>query len=85
MDKGDEAKQKIIDYIETFGTARGKRVLADLIKESGYERYGKPKKGLDGHTDVYLEMFNKGCHYMVARIIVFINKDPNEKKGIKHD
>ena len=85
MAENDELKIKIMAYLDVFGSENGKIVLDDLKQVSGYERYSRPKKGHDGHTDIFDEIFDKGCQYMVARIIVFMNKDPNEKKGIRNE
>lgn len=80
-----KAKQKIIDYHMTFDTEHGKRVLADLRRESGYDRYSKLKKGHDNHTDIYAEIFDKGSQYIVARMIAFTIASPDkDRKEIKN-
>jgi hypothetical protein len=72
----DEQKQMRIVYQEVLGkegyrTPNQERLIEDLKKHSGYYLYTKPRKGNDGRTDVYEEMFLKGQRYMVARIVAF--------------
>jgi hypothetical protein len=83
MDKNDEKKQLIGDYRNTFGSEEGKRVLANLKSGARYNVAMVPK-GHDGHIDIHEMMRQEGKRSMIIHIETMLNKDPYEKKGIKH-
>lgn len=85
MDKSDEARQNITDYCQTFETVHGKRVLAHMKKLAQYNTSVSPPVGNDGHTDVFRVMHQRGQRCVITSIERMLNKNPDEKKGIKHE
>lgn len=85
MDREDEKTQRIIDYHQVFGTPEGKRVLEHMKKLAHYNTTLSPPVGTDGHTDVFRVMHKEGQRCVITNIEMMLNKNPDEKKGIKND
>jgi len=83
MDKEDEKLQLISDY-QWFTTPGGKRILEHLKKLAHYNTSIAPPVGKDGHTDPYRIVHKEGQRTVITTIEMWVNKDPNEKKGIKN-
>lgn len=84
MDKDDEKKQLIRDYA-IFKTDEGKRALAHMKKLAQYNTTTSPPVGNDGHTDVFRVMYKNGQRCVITNIELWLNKDPNETKGITNE
>lgn len=83
MDKEDEKIQLISDY-QWFKTPSGQNVLKHMKKLAHYNTNLAPPVGLDGHTDAYRVLHKEGQRTVITTIETWLNKDPNEKKGIKN-
>lgn len=83
MDKEDEKIQLISDY-QWFKTPSGQNVLKHMKKLAHYNTSLAPPVGLDGHTDPYRVLHKEGQRTVITTIEMWLNKDPNEKKGIKN-
>ncbi|KKN75812.1 hypothetical protein LCGC14_0376880 [marine sediment metagenome] len=83
MDKEDEKTQLIRDY-QWFKTPSGENVLKHMKKLAQYNTTTSPPVGTDGHTDVFRVMHKDGQRCVITNIEMMMNKDPNEKKGIKN-
>ncbi len=84
MDKEDEKKQLISDY-QWYKTPSGQNVLNHMKRLAQYNTTVSPPVGADGHTDVFRVVHKDGQRCVVTNIEIWMNKDPNEKKGIKND
>lgn len=72
-----EAKQRVLDFQETFGTKAGERVLEHLIvwstmRISSVESTGK--------VDTNRLLFNEGKRVVILWIMELLNKDPYEQR-----
>ena len=83
MNKEDEKIQLISDY-QWFKTPSGQNVLKHMKKLASYNASTAPPVGNDGQTDPYRVMHERGQRTVITTIEMWMNKDPNEKKGIKN-
>lgn len=79
MDREDKQKQLVIDFISTFGTPEGKRVYANLRKESKSDIVIIPLDS-NGRVDIHKVMLNNGQRSIVTYIDSVLAKDPNKVK-----
>lgn len=82
MDK--EARLKIIDYKQAFGTEHGKKVIEDLKILARFNHALIPL-GNDGHIDPYEVVRREGMRSVIIHIETMINKDLDEEKGITNE
>ena len=75
----DKAKLLVMDYMNTFGTEAGKRVLEDLKKKSGFN-FAEIPVGTDNHIDIYAVMHNEGERAVIINILRMLAKKPYEKR-----
>lgn len=76
----EEKKQQLInDYLETFTSSHGQRVLDDLRRLSGFD-FSIIPTGNDGHTDVYDVMRNEGMRAVVIHILRKIDTKSKEER-----
>lgn len=69
MTPEEEKKEQLkMDYLETFTSPAGKRVLADLRRLSHFDLSIIPT-GNDGHIDVYNVMRNEGMRAVLIHIL----------------
>lgn len=72
-------KQQRQDYMETFETVHGKRVLEDMRRKA-HVKAGKPVTGQDGHIDVYELCRRDGQRSVILDIERILNSDPWKEK-----
>lgn len=76
----EEIKEQLkIDYLETFTSPHGQRVLEDLRKLSRFD-YSVVPTGNDGHVDALDVMRNEGMRAVVIHILRKIEKKKEEKQ-----
>ena len=68
-------KQQRQDYIETFDTVHGRRVLEDMKKLAHFNASFIPK-GQDGHIDPYEFLREEGKRAVIVHIERILNSDP---------
>jgi hypothetical protein len=56
------------DYLETFGSIHGQRVLKNLKKLAHYDGFFWPRSERDGHTDIYDVCREAGKRAVIAHI-----------------
>ena len=81
----DEHKQMVMDYLNTFESEHGKRVLAHLKKLAGYNTVRKPPKDSTGKLDALMMVYNEAQRAVIVYIEAMLAKDLNEKRGMKHE
>lgn len=74
MDKADEQKQLIIDFMECFGTESGKRVLARLSKLC----HENEPCIVNGNT--HGTAYNEGKRCVILHIRKMLAKDPYQER-----
>lgn len=92
MAEEDDKIQLISDYHQTFDTPAGKNVLSHMKKLAHYNMAYFPhtKILVDGQveagvTDIYEVCREEGKRAVIVHIERWLNKDPNEKKGITNE
>jgi len=83
VDKEQEKLQLIADY-QWFTTKSGQNVLNHMKRLAQYNTAVSPPLGNDGHTDVFRVMHKEGQRTVITNIELWMNKNPDEKKGIKN-
>jgi hypothetical protein len=56
-----------------------------MKKLAQYNTTTSPPVGNDGHTDVFRVMYKNGQRCVITNIEHWLNKDPNETKGITNE
>ena len=74
MTREEEKQQKINDYLNTFMSEAGKRVLEDLKKGARYNQSYVPK-GNDGHIDALEMARQEGKRSVIVHIELMLKKE----------
>ena len=80
----DEHQQMVMDYLNTFESEHGKRVLTHLKKLAKYNVAHVPKDNT-GKIDPLAMARNEGQRSVIVHIEVMLAKDLNEERGMKHE
>ena len=80
-----EYQQKIMDYLNTFESEHGKRVLKDLKRQAGYNAVKRPPMDSTGKIDPLAMAREEAQRSVIVYIEDKLTKDLNEERGMKHE